>query len=70
MKTKNSGKSNDQQYGASKDENSSQEELLNMDELFDLQGGIDEKLQGNCGLGCFTGAVFNESIGDKDIKSE
>ena len=69
MKTKNSGKSNDQQHGASKDENSSQEEL-NMDELFDLQGGIDEKLQGNCGLGCFTGAVFNESIGDKDIKSE
>lgn len=70
MKTKNSGKNNDQQQGASKDENNSQEELLNMDELFDLQGGIDDKLQGNCGLGCFTGAVFNEGSGDKDIKSE
>ena len=30
MKTKNSGKSNDQQHGASKDENCSQEELLNL----------------------------------------
>ena len=31
MKTKNSGKSNDQQHGASKDENCSQEELLKVE---------------------------------------
>lgn len=68
MKTKNSEKNNDRQQRAGKDDDISQEELLNMDELFDLQGGIDENLKGTCGLGCFTGAVFNEST--DEVKSE
>ena len=64
MKTKNSAK------GDNQDENYSQEELLNMDELFDLQGGIDDKQLESCGLGCFSGATFNESTGNKSIRNE
>lgn len=57
MKTKNSAKGDNQRQGTPQDENYSQEELLNMDELFDLQGGIDDKQLESCGLGCFSGAT-------------
>ena len=70
MKTKNSAKGVNQRQGIPQDENYSQEELLNMDELFDLQGGIDDKQLGSCGLGCFSGATFNENTGDKSIRNE
>lgn len=70
MKTKNSDKNDNLQQRAAKDENISQEEVLNLDELFDLQGGAEDKQLGSCGLGCFTGAIFNESDGSKDIKNE
>ena len=49
MKTKNSAKGDNQRQGTPQDENYSQEELLNMDELFDLQGGIDDKQLESCG---------------------
>ena len=70
MKTKNSAKGDNQRQGIPQDENYSQEELLNMDELFDLQGGIDDKQLGSCELGCFSGATFNENTGDKSIRNE
>ena len=70
MKTKNSAKGDNQRQGIPQDENYSQEELLNMDELFDLQGGIDDKQLGSCVLGCFSGATFNENTGDKSIRNE
>lgn len=70
MKTKNSAKGDNQRQGTPQDEKYSQEELLNMDELFDLQGGIDDKQQGSCELGCFSGATFNENTGDKSIRNE
>lgn len=58
------------QQGAANDENISQEEVLNMDELFDLQGGVDDQLKGNCGLGCFTGATMHQSSDDKPSTNE
>ncbi|MEG0454844.1 MAG: hypothetical protein RR559_05795 [Bacteroides sp.] len=38
-----------------------EDESLNLDELLDVQGGIedDQKNQG-CGLGCFTGAMTQQ----------
>lgn len=35
------------------------EELLNLDELLEVQGGIDsDEDTSNCGLGCFLGGVY------------
>lgn len=35
------------------------EESLNLDELFEIQGGIDnDEDLANCGLGCFLGGVY------------
>lgn len=37
-----------------------EDEKLNLDELLDIQGGIeDNQSSQNCGLGCFTGAMIN-----------
>jgi len=32
-----------------------EEQMLNLDELMDVQGGVEEKDIPNCGLGCYTG---------------
>lgn len=58
MKTKNSAKGDNQRQGIPQDENYSQEELLNMDELFDLQGGIDDKQLGSCRAGMLFRCYF------------
>lgn len=65
MKTrKNNPLRNDnQQQDDAKKERASQEEILNLDELFGVQGGIDDKLQGGCGLGCFTGSTMHSNPG-------
>lgn len=35
------------------------EEYLNLDELLEIQGGIDnDEDLANCGLGCFLGGVY------------
>lgn len=71
MKTRNND--HPQQEGTKK-EISSQEEILNLDELFDVQGGIDDKQQdqlGGCGLGCFTGSTtYTENPGGSTHKDE
>lgn len=49
------------------------EEVLNLDELFDVQGGIEgieehEHMEENCGLGCYTGGgniVINSKNGQR-----
>lgn len=38
-----------------------EDEKLNLDELLDVQGGIeDNQSSQSCGLGCFTGAMANQ----------
>lgn len=35
------------------------EEFLNLDELLEIQGGIDnDEDLANCGLGCFLGGIY------------
>lgn len=35
------------------------EEFLDLDELLEIQGGIDkEEERANCGLGCFLGGIY------------
>lgn len=71
MINKNSdNRDNRLQQDATNNESISQEELLNMDELFDVQGGIDNPLRENCGLGCFTGVIMPDSSGGKSIANE
>lgn len=70
MRNKDSEKRDNAGQQAAETENISQEELLNMDELFDVQGGVEDKQQGSCGLGCFTGAIMHESFGDKPDNNE
>lgn len=71
MKNMNSdNRDNRLQQDATNNESISQEELLNMDELFDVQGGIDNPLRENCGLGCFTGVIMPDSSGGKSIANE
>lgn len=49
------------------------EEVLNLDELFDVQGGVEdteeqEHMEENCGLGCYTGGgniVINSKNGQR-----
>lgn len=36
-----------------------EEQVLNLDELMDVQGGVKEKDTTNCGLGCYTGGIVN-----------
>ncbi|WP_455669065.1 hypothetical protein [Phocaeicola sp.] len=38
---------------------SEEEQVLNLDELMDVQGGIDEKELAKCGLGCYTGGFVD-----------
>lgn len=69
MKNMNSDKRENQlQQSAANNESISQEELLNLDELFDVQGGIDRTLRENCGLGCFTGVTMPDSTGDQPVQ--
>lgn len=65
MKTRknNPERSDNQLQDGTSQERASQEEILNLDELFDVQGGIDDKLQGGCGLGCFTGSTMHSNPG-------
>lgn len=32
-----------------------EEQVLNLDELMDVQGGVEDKDTAKCGLGCYTG---------------
>ena len=63
IRKNNTRRSDNQQQDDAKQERASQEEILNLDELFDVQGGIDDKLQGGCGLGCFTGSTMHSNPG-------
>lgn len=58
MKTKNSAKGDNQRQGTPQDENYSQEELLNMDELFDLQGGHRRQAAGKLRTGMLLRCYF------------
>lgn len=42
-----------------------EEQMLELDELMDVQGGIEEKNVPNCGLGCYTGG-FTDPTKNKD----
>jgi len=49
-------------------ENNSKEPELSIEELTDLQGGIEDSIEEHpdCGLGCFLGATVGTGIGTKD----
>lgn len=36
-----------------------EEQVLDLDELMDVQGGIDDNEVAKCGLGCYTGGFTN-----------
>lgn len=38
---------------------SEEEQLLDLNELMDVQGGIDDKELSKCGLGCYTGGFVD-----------
>lgn len=38
---------------------SEEEQVLNLDELMDVQGGTDDKETEKCGLGCYTGGLLD-----------
>lgn len=40
-----------------------EEELLDMDELMDVQGGTDTEPVKNCGLGCYLSGINNTGQG-------
>lgn len=44
-----------------------EEQVLSLNELMDVQGGIEDKeIKPSCGLGCFSGAVSQ----NKDLKHD
>lgn len=47
-----------------------QEDLLDLNDLLEVQGGKEEQNPANCGLGCFTGAVSKQDHSEKDAPSE
>lgn len=36
-----------------------EEQVLDLNELMDVQGGVDDKELSKCGLGCYTGGFVN-----------
>lgn len=38
---------------------SDEEQVLDLNELMDVQGGVDEKETARCGLGCYTGGFVD-----------
>lgn len=47
-----------------------QEDLLDLDDLLEVQGGKEEQNSANCGLGCFTSAVSKQSRSEQDATSK
>lgn len=48
-----------------------EEQVLNLNELMDVQGGVEDKeLKPNCGLGCFSGAVLRNQELNHDAANE
>lgn len=48
----------------------SQEDLLDLNDLLEVQGGKEEQNSASCGLGCFTGAVSKQSHSEQDAPSK
>ena len=50
---------------------SEEEQLLDLNELMDVQGGIDDKELSKCGLGCYTGGfVYPTKTQDENTGNE
>lgn len=44
-----------------------EDERLNLDELLDVQGGIEDNQNSvGCGLGCFTGAMAHQNTTNRE----
>ena len=43
-----------------------EEQVLDLNELMDVQGGIDDKELSKCGLGCYTGCLLYTSPSPRD----
>lgn len=47
-----------------------EEELLDMDELMDVQGGTDTEPVKNCGLGCYLSGIDDKGQGGMNVNED
>lgn len=63
----NSGKLEHSKNETTNYQQSEEDERLNLDELLDVQGGIEDSQKNiGCGLGCFSGAMVIQNPTDYD----